>query len=73
MKQVPHWQLLMLIYFILVAIPVMLVHYRLRKKVLAHKTLQNLLVYFVTVTATAFVMHFITMFLYYKFLFTITP
>jgi hypothetical protein len=69
MKHVPHWQLLMLIYFILVAAPVMIVHSLLKKKVLANKTPLNLLLYFAGVVGTAFLMHFITMLLYFEFLF----
>lgn len=69
MKDVPYWQLLMLIYFLLVAIPVMIVHSILKKRVLQNKTPLNLLIYFTTVTATAFLMHFIAMFLYFKFIY----
>ncbi len=69
MQNVPHWQWLMLLYFLLVAVPVMLVHSILKKRVLSHKTPLNLLIYFAAVTGTAFAMHFITMWLYFKFIF----
>jgi hypothetical protein len=69
MKNVPHWQLLMILYFILVAVPVMLVHTWTKKKVLGNKTPLNLLIYFAAVVGTAFLMHFISMLLYFKFLF----
>ena len=72
MANVPHWQWLILLYFLIVAIPVMLVHLRLKKKVLENKTPLNLLLYFILVTGTAFLMHFIAMYLYFKFIFGYT-
>jgi hypothetical protein len=69
MKNIPHWQLFMLIYFILVAAPVMMVHYWLKKRVLAERTALNLLLYFAAVIGTAFLMHFITMLIYFQLLF----
>jgi hypothetical protein len=69
MENVPHWRLFMLIYFVVVAIPVIIVHIWFRKKVQVNKTALNLLLYFAAVIGTAFLMHFITMFLYFKFLF----
>jgi apolipoprotein N-acyltransferase len=69
MKNVPHWQLFMLIYFALVAVPVMVVHYWMKKKVLAQKTALNLLLYFAAVVGAAFLMHFLVMLLYFEFLF----
>lgn len=70
MKNVPHWQWLMMIYFVLVAIPVMLVHFKMKKRVLENKTPINLLLYFATVAGAAFLMHLVTMYIYYKFIFT---
>lgn len=70
MKNVPHWQWFMVLYFMLVAVPVYIAHVQLKKKLLVNKTLQNILYYFMAVIATAFVMHFITMLLYYKFIFS---
>jgi hypothetical protein len=69
MQNVPHWQWLMVIYFLLVGIPVMLVHMKVKKRVLEDKTPLNLLIYFACVTGMAFLMHFITMLLYFKFIF----
>ena len=69
MKNVPHWQLLLLLYFIMVAIPVYGVHTFLKNKLLTNKTLKSLLVYFVTIMGVAFLMNFICMNIYYKFFF----
>ena len=69
MKNVPHWQLLLLLYFIMVAIPVYGVHTLLKNKLLTNKTLKSLLVYFVTIMGVAFLMNFICMNIYYKFFF----
>ena len=69
MKNVPHWQLLLLLYFVMVAIPVYGVHTFLKNKLLTNKTLKSLLVYFVTIMAVAFLMNFICMNIYYKFFF----
>lgn len=69
MKNVPHWQWLMLLYFVVVALPVMLVHSRMKKTVLQRKTLLNLLVYFIAVAATAFLMHALAMWAYFRFIF----
>lgn len=69
MNNVPHWQWLMVIYFVLVAVPVWLVHSALKQRLLASKTVLNLLLYFVSVTGVAFIMHFITMWLYFSFIF----
>ena len=70
MENVPNWQWLIMIYFLLVAVPVMLVHFKMKNLVLENKTALNLLVYFVVVVGTAFLMHFVTMYIYYKFIFT---
>ncbi len=69
MKNVPHWQWLILIYFIAVAIPVYAVHAYLKKKLLQNKTASNLLLYFIAVIATAFIMNFGVMWAYYQFMF----
>ena len=69
MKNVPHWQLLLLLYFVMVAIPVYGVHTFLKNKLLTNKTLKSLLVYFVTIMGVAFLMNFICMNIYYKFFF----
>ena len=69
MKNVPHWQLLLLLYFIMVAIPVYGVHTLLKNKLLTNKTLKSLLVYFLTIMGVAFLMNFICMNIYYKFFF----
>lgn len=69
MRDVPHWKWFMLLYFIMVAVPVLIVHFKIKKRLLENKTPVNLLIYFVAVTGTAFLMHFITMYLYFKFIF----
>ena len=69
MKNVPHWQLLLLLYFVMVAIPVYGVHVWIKQKVLNNKTFKNLLIYFVGVICVAFLMNFICMNIYYKFFF----
>lgn len=70
MQGVPHWQLFMLIYLLAVGVPVMLVHYKIRKRIQAERTTKSLLLYFAAVLGTALIMHFITMIIYFKFLFT---
>lgn len=69
MKNVPHWQWLMVLHILLVAIPVYTAHVQLKKKLLANKTPLNILFYFLAVIATAFVMSFFAMLVYYKFIF----
>jgi hypothetical protein len=71
MKNVPHWQLLMLIYFFTVAIPVYFVHSHLKKRALTNRTFGNLILYTVGVIGTAFIMHSITMWFYFTFFFTV--
>lgn len=67
MKNVPHWRLFMVIYFLLVAVPVLLVHFRLKKKLLVNNTNRDKLFYCLGVVGVAVAMHFITMFVYFKF------
>jgi hypothetical protein len=69
MKNVPHWQLLLLLYFVMVAIPVYGVHSLFKKKLLKNKTVRNLFIYFMAVIGIAFLMNFICMNIYYKFFF----
>jgi hypothetical protein len=69
MNQVPHWQWLMVLYFVLVAIPVYIVHSQLKPRLLRERSLSNLAIYFISVVGTAFLMHFASMWLYFKFLF----
>ncbi len=69
MHGVPHWQLFMIIYLLAVGIPVMIVHYNIRKKIQAERTTKSLLMYFAAVLGTALIMHFIMMIIYFKFLF----
>ena len=71
MKNVPHWQALMLIYFMMVAVPVYLVHSKLKKRALANRTFTNLFIYTVAVIGIAFIMHTVTMWLYFTFFFTV--
>lgn len=69
MEKVPNWEWLMVLYFLIVTVPVMLVHGWLKKRVLLNKSVANLFLYFAAVVGTAFLMHFVTMWLYFKFLF----
>ena len=69
MNNVPHWQWLLLIYFLLVAIPVFAVHILLKKKLLNKKTFTNLLLYFVLVIGTAVLMHLFSIWFYFTFIF----
>ncbi len=69
MQNIPHWQLLLLLYIVIVAIPVYWVHMLLKMKLLSKKSVKNLFVYCIAVTVTAFLMNYITMLVYYKFLF----
>jgi hypothetical protein len=72
MKNVPHWQLLVAVYFIVVGIPVYYVHALLKKRAFANRTFKNLLLYFVGVIASAFVMHAVSMWLYFTFFFRVS-
>ncbi|WP_207492572.1 hypothetical protein [Aridibaculum aurantiacum] len=69
MKNVPHWQWLVLIYLILVAVPVYFVHNKLKARAYANRTFGNLLLYFFGVIATAYLMHALSMWLYFSFFF----
>jgi hypothetical protein len=71
MTKLPYWQWLMLSYLILVAVPVYWVHLKLRKRVLANRTFSNFFVYLIAVLATAFIMNSITMWIYFRFFFTV--
>ncbi|TDH27885.1 hypothetical protein EXU57_05315 [Segetibacter sp. 3557_3] len=71
MKDVPHWQWLMVMYFLLVAIPVYMVHAQLKKRAFANRNFTNLLLYFVGVFLSAFVLHGFTMWLYFTFFFPV--
>jgi len=69
MKNVPHWQWFVFMYFILVAIPVYLVHSSLKKRAYANRTFGNLILYFIGVLAAGYVMHSICMWAYFTFFF----
>jgi len=69
MKHVPHWQWLITIYFILVAVPVYWVHVKAKQKLLSNKSWQNILLYFTLVIGVGVLMNFLVMFFYYRFLF----
>jgi hypothetical protein len=69
MKNVPHLPWLIGLYILLVAVPVYFVYIKLKRRLMADKTALNLLFYFVGLTATAFIMHFITLAIYFKFIF----
>jgi hypothetical protein len=69
LKDIPHWQLLVIFYLTLVAIPVYFIHIFLKKRAYANRTFSNLLLYFVGVVGTAFLMHSLCMWLYFSFFF----
>jgi uncharacterized BrkB/YihY/UPF0761 family membrane protein len=69
MKNVPHWQSLVLVYVFLVAIPVYTLHRYLQKKLLANKTLTGLFLYTVFMVILTIIMHTLAMWVYYRFLF----
>jgi hypothetical protein len=73
MENVPQFHWLFLLYLLLVAVPVMIVHSWMKKRVLTNKTAFNLLIYFLSVAGVAFLMHFIAMWLYFEFFFTTKP
>ena len=70
MKSVPHWQWFMALYFLLVAVPTYTAHVQFKKKILLNKSSSNIAIYCIGVLGTAFAMHFITMMIYFKFIFT---
>jgi hypothetical protein len=72
MKNVPHWQLFVLIYLLMVAIPIYLVHDFLKKRAYANRTFGNLILYFTGVLVTGFIMHSICTWLYFTFFFRIS-
>lgn len=71
MKNTPHWQLLVILYFLMVAIPVYLVHIKLKNRAYANRTFINLLIYFAGLLGSALILHTICMWLYFTFFFTV--
>jgi len=71
MKNVPHWQLFVLLYLVFVAIPVYLVHSALKKRAYSNPGFVNLIIYFVAVLGAGFIMHSICTWLYFTFFFRI--
>jgi DNA-binding transcriptional regulator of glucitol operon len=71
MKNVPHWQWLIALYLFMVAVPVFYVHAILKRRALTHRTFANLLLYFVGVIGTGFLLHNIAMYIYFTFFFTV--
>ena len=69
MTKIPYWQWLMLMYFAMVAVPVFALHIYLKRKFLQKRSLAKLLIYFGAVTGTAFLMHIITLWIYFNFIF----
>jgi len=69
MKNVPHWQWFVLLYLLLVAIPVYLVHSFLKSRAYANRTFGNLILYFISVLATGYLMHSVCMWLYFTIFF----
>lgn len=70
MKNVPHWQWLVLLYAIGVALPVYIIHQKLKEYLLAKKTGRSVVLYLVALVSVAVVLNFICMSIYYKFIFT---
>jgi hypothetical protein len=71
MKDIPNWQLLVFLYAVLVAVPVYIVHIKLRDRAYANRTFINLLIYFVGILGSAIILHTICMWLYFTFFFTV--
>jgi hypothetical protein len=69
MQIIPYWKGLVVAYFLLVAIPVYYVHSILKQRAYANRSFSNLLLYFIGVLASAFVMHSVCMWLYFTFFF----
>jgi len=69
MKNVPHWQLFVILYLVMVAVPVYTVHMFLKKRAYANRTFANLILYFAGVIGIAFTMHSLCMWLYFSFFF----
>ncbi len=69
MKNTPHWQLLLLLYFVIVAVPVYATHIWLRKKLLQNRNYKNLLLYVVALFTIACAMNMLSMMIYFKFIF----
>jgi hypothetical protein len=69
MKSIPHLPWLVVIYFLMVVIPVYVVHSYLKKRAYANQTFTNLFFYFAGVIGSAFVMHSLCMWFYFTFFF----
>lgn len=69
MKAVPNWQWLMLIYTIIVASPVYILHNWFVVRLKTKKSGLLLAAYFLSLPVAAFLLHVLAMWLYYKFLF----
>jgi hypothetical protein len=69
MKNVPHWQLLVGMYLVIVAFPVYYVHTKLRARAYANKNFTNLFIYFIGLIGTAVLLHSACMWLYFTFFF----
>jgi hypothetical protein len=69
MKKIPHLPWLVAIYFLMVAVPVYIVHTYLKKRAYTKPNFANLFFYFAGVIASAFIMHSICMWLYFTFFF----
>ncbi|WP_147202904.1 hypothetical protein [Segetibacter aerophilus] len=69
MKNVPHWQLFVLLYLLMVAVPVYFAHTFLKQRAYANRTFGNLILYFAGVLATGFIMHSFSTWLYFTFFF----
>jgi hypothetical protein len=69
MKQVPHWQWLVILYLVVVGIPVFLVHAYLKKRAFANRTFANMFLYFIGVIGTGYIMHSACIWFYFTFFF----
>ncbi|HEX8461239.1 MAG TPA: hypothetical protein VF623_07410 [Segetibacter sp.] len=71
MKNVPHWQWLVLVYLLIVGVPVFLMHNLLKKRALSDRTFGNLFLYFIGVVGTGFILHYACIWLYFTFVFKV--
>ena len=69
MLLIAHWQFFVLLYLAFVSTPVYCTHVFLKKRAYANSNFGNLILYFVGVLGTGFVMHCICMWLYFTFFF----
>jgi len=69
MKAIPNWQLLIVLYAVMVAVPVYFLHQWFKVRLNVKKSGWMLMAYFLSLPVVAFILHVFAMWLYYKFLF----